>query len=252
MKKGLIIILVLMLLLSNRLYSQIDTVDIKTNDTVSAKFPLKKIIIPAALISYGIASRISNPVRRLDYKIAGEVAKHNKYSTKIDDYMQYASHAAVFGIDLLGVKAKHKLLDRTFIVATSGVITALCVQTLKRTTLVRRPDGSDSYSFPSGHTATAFAGAHILFKEYKDESLLIGIAGYGMALTTGCMRMLNNKHWLSDIAAGAGIGMASVELSYLFLPAWNRLLGLKNKNKKLVIIPVISKTQTSFGLVYSF
>ncbi|MDR2125980.1 MAG: phosphatase PAP2 family protein [Prevotellaceae bacterium] len=248
MKKTSIFIAIL--LFTNLSYSQINTIGMNKQDSENIRFSLKPLIIPAALISYGIASRISNPVRKLDYKIADEVAKRNKYRTKTDNYMQYASHAAVFGIDLLGVKAKHKLLDRTFIVTASGVITALGVQTLKRTTLIERPDGSDSYSFPSGHTATAFAGAHILFKEYKDESLLIGIAGYGMALTTGCMRMLNNKHWLSDVATGAGIGITSVELSYLFLPAWNRLLGLEHK--KLVMISVIGKAQTSFGLAYSF
>ncbi|MDR1553921.1 MAG: hypothetical protein LBS69_10760 [Prevotellaceae bacterium] len=40
----------------------------------------------------------------------------------------------------------------------------------KRITLIKRPDSSDLYSFPSGHTATAFAGAHILYKKYKDVS----------------------------------------------------------------------------------
>lgn len=74
----------------------------------------------------------------------------------------------------------------------------------------------------------------------------------GVALATGSMRILNNKHWLSDVITGAGIGIASVELSYLLLPAWNKLLRLERKNKNLVIVPVINKKHAAFGFVYKF
>lgn len=121
---------------SSRLYSQFDTVDLKTKDTVRLNFPLNNFIIPAVLVSYGIATRISEPLRELDSKIANKVAKYGKYGTDADSYIQYASHIAVYGIDITGIKAKHKLLDRTFIVATSGIIASLTVQTLKRTTLI--------------------------------------------------------------------------------------------------------------------
>jgi hypothetical protein len=252
MKKILIFILVPMLLFSGRLYSQSDTVDVKMNDTAKFNFSLKKFIIPAALISYGIATKISEPLQEFDCKIANKIAEHGKYGTEADNYLQYASHVAVFGMDITGLKAKHKFLDRTFIVAASGIITGFVVQTLKRTALIERPDGSDFYSFPSGHTATAFAGAHILFKEYRNASPWIGIAGYGMAFATGSMRMLNRKHWFGDVITGAGIGILSVEISYLLLPKWNKLLGLERKNKNLVILPIINKKQVSFGLAYNF
>ena len=77
-----------------------------------------------------------------------------------------------------------------------------------------RPDGSNDHSFPSGHTATAFMTATMLTKEYGHKSPWIGIGAYLVATATGLMRMANNKHWLSDVLAGAGIGILSTETGY--------------------------------------
>ena len=40
------------------------------------------------------------------------------------------------------------------------------------------------------------------------------VAGYGVAAATGVMRVLNNRHWVSDVMSGAGIGIMSTELGY--------------------------------------
>ena len=40
------------------------------------------------------------------------------------------------------------------------------------------------------------------------------MAGYGVATATGVMRILNNRHWISDVMSGAGIGILSTELGY--------------------------------------
>ncbi len=85
----------------------------------------------------------------------------------------------------------------------------------KHTINVQRPDGSNMKSFPSGHTATVFTGSHILFNEYKDSCPWIGIGAYGIATATGILRMTNNKHWLSDVITGAGIGILSAEVAYM-------------------------------------
>jgi hypothetical protein len=78
-----------------------------------------------------------------------------------------------------------------------------------------RPDGSTANSWPSGHTATSFVGATILHKEYGlTRSPWYSVAGYGVATATGVMRVLNNRHWISDVMSGAGIGILSAELGY--------------------------------------
>ena len=85
-----------------------------------------------------------------------------------------------------------------------------------------RPDGSRHNSFPSGHTAMAFSSATILHREYGHLSPWVSVAGYSVATVTGISRMLNNRHWLTDVLVGASVGILGTELGYLIT---DRLLG---------------------------
>jgi membrane-associated phospholipid phosphatase len=213
--------------------------------------PYSKFIIPATLIAYGVTSQFD---KSDDYEIHDEVIKNAIGAWTIDDYSQFAPAVAVYGLDLMGIKAKHNFRDRTIIMATSHIIMAGIVQTMKNSINVVRPDGSNYKSFPSGHTATAFVGAHILFKEYKDTSPWIGVAGYAIATGTGLLRITNKKHWLSDVSAGAGIGILSAELGYLLLPVIHKAFGIGERSKSscLVIAPTIGLNNYGLGMAYTF
>ena len=50
--------------------------------------------------------------------------------------------------------------------------------------------------------------------EYRDTSW-ISVGGYLCATATGIFRVTNNRHWVSDVLIGAGIGIASVKVVYL-------------------------------------
>lgn len=131
-----------------------------------------------------------------------------------DNYLQYLPAAVMYGMKAFGVESRSSwgrmLVSDLVSVAVMGTL----VNTLKRTTQVERPDGSNKHSFPSGHTATAFMTATMLTKEYGHKSPWVGIGAYSVASATGLMRMANNKHWLSDVLTGAGIGILSTELGY--------------------------------------
>ena len=88
----------------------------------------------------------------------------------------------------------------------------IIVNTMKYTLNEKRPDSNARNSFPSGHTATAFMGAEILNKEYKDVSPWIGYAGYFVAAATGYLRIYNDRHYINDVIAGACIGITSAKL----------------------------------------
>ena len=161
--------------------------------------------------------------------IAGIIAKSEKnafkqqtkhslvtnFKTGIDDYTQFFGPAAVVGLKLGGYEGRS---DWPRLLASAGMsygIMALLVNTIKNTAKEMRPDGSTANSWPSGHTATAFVGATLLHKEYGlTRSPWFSVAGYGVATATGVMRVLNNRHWISDVLSGAGIGMVSGELGY--------------------------------------
>ncbi|MCC8142985.1 MAG: phosphatase PAP2 family protein [Tannerellaceae bacterium] len=193
------------------------------------------------------------PVRELDHSIRDQVIASGQERIHFDDFIQFMPAVAVYGLDLCTpLKAKHSFRDRTIVMATSHLLMAGTVHGLKSTVNVTRPDHSARNSFPSGHTATAFTGAHILFREYKDESMWIGVAGYAAATSTGVFRVLNNCHWLSDVMAGAGIGILSAEVGYLLLPVFKNMMGLKDTKKTFVIAPVAQAESIGVGMSYTF
>ncbi|MFN3863829.1 MAG: phosphatase PAP2 family protein [Erythrobacter sp.] len=79
-------------------------------------------------------------------------------------------------------------------------------QGLKQAFPESRPDGSGNDSFPSGHTATAFAAAtSILDRRGTGE----GIPALALASFVGLARVEADKHHWYDVIAGAAIGSAS-------------------------------------------
>lgn len=137
-----------------------------------------------------------------------------QFKRNLDNYTQYVPAAVMLGMKIAGVEGRSSWSRMLVSDAFSAAIMAGVVNTLKTTTQVERPDGSNRHSFPSGHTATAFMTATMLTKEYGHVSPWIGIGAYSVASATGLMRMANNKHWLSDVMTGAGIGILSTELGY--------------------------------------
>lgn len=131
-----------------------------------------------------------------------------------DDYMQYAPAVVMLGMKTFGVESRSSWGRMLASDAFSALLMGSVVNTLKQTTHIVRPDGSNDHSFPSGHTATAFITATMLTKEYGYKSPWIGIGAYTVASATGLMRIANNKHWLSDVLTGAGIGILSTEVGY--------------------------------------
>ncbi|MBX2899012.1 MAG: phosphatase PAP2 family protein [Cyclobacteriaceae bacterium] len=122
--------------------------------------------------------------------------------------------ALVYGLQAAGVKGKNPLAEQTILLFKSEVVMASVVYLLKQTTHVQRPDHSTYNSFPSGHTAQAFVAATFLHKEYGAKSVWYSIGGYTVATAIGTFRVLNNRHWLSDVLVGGAIGILSTELVY--------------------------------------
>jgi membrane-associated phospholipid phosphatase len=81
----------------------------------------------------------------------------------------------------------------------TGGYTALLKWTVRR----ERPNGSDTKSFPSGHTSNAFALAAVADRHYGWK---MAIPAYGVAALVGLSRLQQNGHYLSDVAAGATLG----------------------------------------------
>lgn len=187
-----------------------------TDDTHGLK--LKEVLIPTTVVGVSALFIHDGWLTKQRENVQDVLSAKGRHTTKVDEYSQYVPMLAVYGLNLCGVKGKHRFVDRTIILAMSYATMGILVNTMKYTFKEKRPDSNARNSFPSGHTATAFMGAEFLYKEYKDVSPWIGYAGYAVATATGYLRIYNNRHYINDVIAGACIGILSVKLAYWLYP----------------------------------
>lgn len=228
----------------------------KKGDTIQdkkeLKFDYKALIIPTLLISYGIIGKDHEDLLDFDTSFNHGVNNNHLRKFPIDEATQSLAIASVYGLNLIGIKGKNNFKDRTIIIATAGILVGATSLALKRSIDRQRPNGSGLSSFPSGHTATAFMGAEFLYQEYKDVSIWYGISGYAVAAGTGYLRMYNRKHWLTDVVAGAGIGILSTKIAYWTHPFLKQLFIKKEKSLSGSIAPYYNGEQYGLGMLMSF
>ena len=178
------------------------------------RFSLNQLTVPASLIATGIFLNNDSPKSIRNWVAKERNERMPEFHSTIDNYLLVAPVALAYGLDAFGVKSKTDILNRTVILLKGEIITHATVCLLKSHTNVLRPDGSNSLSFPSGHTAQAFAAATFLSEEYKDRFKWMPYVAYGMASGVGALRIANNKHYISDVLLGAGIGILSMKVAY--------------------------------------
>lgn len=185
-----------------------------TQKTWIKRNPYKALVAPAILVGLG-AVLIRNPVYdRFDFKTDLFNLFSGFRGTKIDDYLIYSGYVELVGLNLLQIKCENDFINTSLIVGKSLVVNTILTFGLKYITNIERPNGA-RWAWPSGHTSQAFLAAAIVNREYRFKSPWPGIAAYTLAGTVGLFRMLNNKHWVSDVVAGAGIGILSANLTYI-------------------------------------
>lgn len=69
----------------------------------------------------------------------------------------------------------------------------------------KRPEGG-GFAFPSGHTTVSFASATVLQRHYGWR---LGLPAYGIAGYVALSRVQMKRHYLSDVAFGAALGIAA-------------------------------------------
>ena len=119
---------------------------------------------------------------------------------------------------------------KTFVL--NGAITYALKFNIKK----ERPDGSDSFSFPSGHTSLAFSAATFIHFRY---GLSYALPAYGAAVFVGYTRVASHKHYIEDVIAGGAVGVLSAYL-------------LTSPYDNLNITPIFSHNFKGIKLNYSF
>ncbi|TVT37060.1 phosphatase PAP2 family protein [Hymenobacter setariae] len=197
-------------------------------------------IVPALLIAYG-ASTINGNGLYSSYSVKSDInhlfgpGRH----TRVDDFLQFAPYFELGGVLLAGVESRNDRVNLGLVILKSEAIMLSSVFAVKHLTNITRPDGSDNFSFPSGHTAQAFLAASIVHTELRDKSQWYGVGAYAIATSVGVLRMVNDKHWESDVIAGAGFGILSAHLAYL---THRNRWGRKPIGRDMSLVPSWSPT----------
>jgi membrane-associated phospholipid phosphatase len=215
-------------------------------------FKYQALIAPTILIGYGIVGLESHTFKFINTQTREEITESIDTKLTIDDFSQYSPFLTVYGLNAFGIKGKHDFKDRTILLATAYLIMGGTVNLVKGTGNTKRPDGSSKNSFPSGHTATAFMGAEFLYQEYKDISIWYGISGYLVASGTGFFRMYNDRHWLTDVAAGAGIGILSTKIAYWLHPFIKKIIFKDKDNTNGIVMPYYNGKGYGLGIAITF
>ncbi|GAC1585947.1 MAG: phosphatase PAP2 family protein [Hymenobacter sp.] len=172
-------------------------------------------LVPAILIGYGSSTINSNGFYS-SYEAKRDIRNaFGTYRNHVDNYLQFAPYFETGGVLLAGVESSNDRLNLGLVLVKSELIMLSSVYVIKTLTHIQRPDSSDYLAFPSGHTAQAFLAASIVHTEFRDKSQWYGIGAYTLATGVAAFRMINNKHWESDVVAGAGVGILSAHLAYL-------------------------------------
>lgn len=195
-------------------------------DSIVAESSLKtgELIMPLTLIGAGTLGFVE-PLKSARFEVRDYLEEwRGDHRVTADDYLQYVPLASVYGLSLLGADAKHNYVDRTLELGVSYAVLGVMVNTIKYTVGAPRPDASANNSFPSGHTATTFMGAELVRIEYGDDSPWYSVGAYTIATAVGVLRVYNNRHWFTDVFAGAGVGILSARIGYWLLPFTRKVM----------------------------
>ncbi|WP_215139061.1 phosphatase PAP2 family protein [Hymenobacter sp. ISL-91] len=171
-------------------------------------------LVPALLITYGAITAQGNAgINREARTFVRQ--QFRPVSTRFDDALLFAPYAELGLVALAGVESRSDRINTLLVIAKAEAIMLASVFAVKNLSGETRPNGEDNLSFPSGHTAQAFLAASIVHTEFRDKSQWYGVGAYTIATSVAALRMINDKHWQSDVVAGAGFGILSAHLAYL-------------------------------------
>ena len=209
----------------------------QTKDSIASekkedKLSYKQFIAPAVLVTSGallLNSALNDDLQSNANRFFGE-----DFHTAADNFLPFVPVAQIYLGKSFGFEPKNDFKQQTINIAIANVMAVSVTEILKRSVKEERPDQSDDLSFPSGHTSVAFTNAALLYYEYKDSNLWYAGSGFLFATATGILRIANNRHYTSDVLAGAGIGLASGLIVSYWNPFKSVSLGKKKKTTDFV------------------
>jgi len=191
-------------------------------DSLTCGYPHRmqwgQVVAPSLLMGSGALISFTSLHNSIDANLHNWMQRDGHQRCEIENVIQYVPISSVMLLKACGLETKHNWRDIVCLGTGSAILSLALSHGMKYAFHVERPYLGVYTSFPSGHTTTAFFGAEMLRREFGDEYPAIAITGYAVATSVALLRMYNNRHWASDVLAGAGLGILSTSLMYWLAP----------------------------------
>jgi membrane-associated PAP2 superfamily phosphatase len=228
------------------------------------------------LIAVGL-SFADEPVQEFSLNLRKHQAVRN-ISSRITNLGAQYEGITLVALGTYGFLFKNEKIQTTTLLATQAYITSSVMQAMiKKITGRQRPsyydpieqeaepkfhgpfhkpfkdaNGSNmSYSFPSGHATLAFAAATVYAMEFKDRPL-VPIISYTTASLIGLSRISENRHWATDVLAGAALGYLIGRQVVNNYHRYAKSQESKQKKNSLSFSVQYNYGQLTTGIVYNF
>lgn len=167
-------------------------------------------------MAYGCLKPVIPGIQKLDERIFGSIAANRPgFGTNADAVLQWVPGGSVYLLDAFRVRTAHTFRQHLAVDLGSMLVAGGAGFIMRRISRgIPAFNTRPGTQFPSGHTTNAFRGAEILHQELKARHPVWSYSGYLLATAVGLMRMYNREHFLSEVVAGAGLGILSTRLTY--------------------------------------
>ena len=229
--------------------AQTDTVEVERERLVRPQ----QIIVPAAMITMGAVAVGNHRLCEMKYDVR-DAMQRGRGSHRKANVETWLTLSAQVGVIALGPRCKHSFVDRLMVKATSYALLYATMPVVRRCVREPRPDGHSSHSFPSFKTANAFMVAE---QTRIERGWAWGMGMYTFATGIGVFQMYNDRCYVNDVVAGAGMGILATHAAYWLLPAERRWFGLDKRKRKagseaaIVLLPTYEPVSRTVGLAFT-
>ena len=168
------------------------------------------------------------------------------------------ANAGLYGIGLL---TKNEKIRKTSVLIISSSITSGLIASISKNAFGRARPSSELgnhyfkpfskegrfHSFPSGHTILSVTMAHAVAKQFDSVWVKTGI--YAIGAIPPISRLIDNEHWITDIAFSAAVSIIVVDSIDAFL---NRTNAYDYPEKEKTISWNLRFGANQIGIVGSF
>ncbi len=243
--RKLAIILLALLSFSVRAW---DTNDFKEESLSPITTSARNVVMVSTGLTVGLIffeNSIIDPTQKsfVDHKPLGSLSKTGDLMGKMVPNALYA-----IGMGLDGLSGNNIGYQRALGMFKASAYAGVVTTALKHTARERRPVGNsyERNSFPSSHATNAFAFAGYVFEEH---GIVWGAPSLLLATFVGLSRVNDNRHFIHDVIAGAGIGLAYG----IGISKTDRLKKERDEIKAgLMVYPIFDRETKGLAMIYEF